>query len=70
MFSRCIQAPRAPSAPTTSRRIAPAAPTRSAASSGAGEIAGLVTFLASSHSAALNGSSLHAGGGSPGVINY
>lgn len=36
----------------------------------AGEIANLVTFLASSHSAALNGSSLHAGGGSPGVINY
>jgi NAD(P)-dependent dehydrogenase (short-subunit alcohol dehydrogenase family) len=36
----------------------------------AAEIADLVTFLASSRSAALNGEALSAGGGSPGVIRY
>jgi NAD(P)-dependent dehydrogenase (short-subunit alcohol dehydrogenase family) len=36
----------------------------------AAEIADLVAFLASPRSAALNGSALHAGGGSPGVIHY
>lgn len=34
------------------------------------EIADLVTFLASSRSAALNGAALQAGGGSPGTIHY
>jgi NAD(P)-dependent dehydrogenase (short-subunit alcohol dehydrogenase family) len=34
------------------------------------EIADLVSFLASPRSAALNGSGLHAGGGSPGFIHY
>jgi NAD(P)-dependent dehydrogenase (short-subunit alcohol dehydrogenase family) len=36
----------------------------------AAEIADLVAFLASQRSAALHGASLHAGGGSPGVIHY
>lgn len=36
----------------------------------ADEIADLVSFLASSRSAALHGATLHAGGGSPGVIHY
>lgn len=34
------------------------------------EIADLVSFLASNRSALLNGSSLQAGGGSPGIISY